>query len=66
MLANLVTRQATPTNSAMSATYVFPRVKGTSWFPGHMAKGLREATQQMKGCNCVIEVLDARISLIIL
>ena len=40
----------------------FPDVKGKSWFPGHMAKGFKEASIKMKNCHCIIEVHDARIS----
>ena len=36
-----------------------PRV---SWYPGHMAKGLREALRRVDKCDCVIEVHDARVS----
>lgn len=43
--------------------FVYPDVKGKTWFPGHMAKGLREATEILKDCDLAIEVHDARISI---
>ncbi|XP_043912730.1 mitochondrial ribosome-associated GTPase 1 isoform X2 [Protopterus annectens] len=33
-----------------------------SWFPGHMAKGLRKMKANLKNVDCIIEVHDARIS----
>lgn len=44
------------------ATFTYPDPKGKSWFPGHMAKGLREANDTLMQCHFVIEVHDARIS----
>ncbi|KAK7930801.1 hypothetical protein WMY93_007196 [Mugilogobius chulae] len=32
------------------------------WFPGHMAKGLKQMRASMKNVDCVIEIHDARIS----
>ncbi|KAK8385060.1 hypothetical protein O3P69_012092 [Scylla paramamosain] len=34
-----------------------------NWFPGHMAKGLTQMQQKLKGVDCVVEVHDARIPL---
>ncbi|XP_043912729.1 mitochondrial ribosome-associated GTPase 1 isoform X1 [Protopterus annectens] len=34
-----------------------------SWFPGHMAKGLRKMKANLKNVDCIIEVHDARIPL---
>ncbi|XP_073337997.1 mitochondrial ribosome-associated GTPase 1 [Pagrus major] len=31
------------------------------WFPGHMAKGLRQMKASLKSVDCVIEIHDARI-----
>lgn len=31
------------------------------WFPGHMAKGLRQMKANLKSVDCIIEVHDARI-----
>ena len=31
------------------------------WFPGHMAKARREATEKLKLVDAVIEMVDARI-----
>ena len=31
------------------------------WFPGHMAKARREATEKLKLVDVVIEMVDARI-----
>uniref|UniRef100_A0A8C3PKS3 Mitochondrial ribosome associated GTPase 1 n=1 Tax=Calidris pygmaea TaxID=425635 RepID=A0A8C3PKS3_9CHAR len=33
-----------------------------SWFPGHMAKGLRQMRASLRRADCLIEVRDARIS----
>ncbi|KAM6093106.1 mitochondrial ribosome-associated GTPase 1 isoform 2-T2 [Theristicus caerulescens] len=33
-----------------------------SWFPGHMAKGLRQMRSSLRRADCLIEVHDARIS----
>ncbi|XP_029134979.1 mitochondrial ribosome-associated GTPase 1 [Labrus bergylta] len=33
------------------------------WFPGHMAKGLRQMRASLKSVDCIIEVHDARIPL---
>ncbi|KAF1375782.1 hypothetical protein PFLUV_G00223750 [Perca fluviatilis] len=32
------------------------------WFPGHMAKGLKQMRASLKSVDCVIEIHDARIS----
>ncbi|XP_033881098.1 mitochondrial ribosome-associated GTPase 1 [Acipenser ruthenus] len=32
-----------------------------NWFPGHMAKGLRQMKASLKNVDCIIEVHDARI-----
>ncbi|XP_074010361.1 mitochondrial ribosome-associated GTPase 1 isoform X3 [Numenius arquata] len=34
-----------------------------SWFPGHMAKGLRQMRASLRRADCLIEVRDARIPL---
>ncbi|XP_075010140.1 mitochondrial ribosome-associated GTPase 1 isoform X3 [Calonectris borealis] len=34
-----------------------------SWFPGHMAKGLRQMRASLRRADCLIEVHDARIPL---
>ncbi|XP_047459934.1 mitochondrial ribosome-associated GTPase 1 [Mugil cephalus] len=31
------------------------------WFPGHMAKGLKQMRASLKGVDCIIEIHDARI-----
>ena len=36
-------------------------LSGYNWFPGHMAKGMREALNKAQRCHLVIEVHDARI-----
>jgi len=33
----------------------------THWFPGHMAKGMREMQRRLADCDCVVEVHDARL-----
>ncbi|XP_042674843.1 mitochondrial ribosome-associated GTPase 1 isoform X3 [Centrocercus urophasianus] len=35
----------------------------SSWFPGHMAKGLRQMRASLRRADCLVEVHDARISL---
>uniref|UniRef100_M4AH20 Mitochondrial GTPase 1 n=1 Tax=Xiphophorus maculatus TaxID=8083 RepID=M4AH20_XIPMA len=32
------------------------------WFPGHMAKGLKQMKANLKNVDCIIEIHDARIS----
>ncbi|KAJ8014033.1 hypothetical protein DPEC_G00036040 [Dallia pectoralis] len=32
------------------------------WFPGHMAKGLKQMRESVKNVDCILEVHDARIS----
>ena len=34
--------------------------KDIQWFPGHMAKALREISERIKVVDIVIEVVDAR------
>lgn len=34
-----------------------------NWFPGHMAKTRRQITEQLKLCDAVVEIVDARIPL---
>ncbi|XP_034408710.1 mitochondrial ribosome-associated GTPase 1 [Cyclopterus lumpus] len=31
------------------------------WFPGHMAKGLKQMRASLKGVDCIVEIHDARI-----
>lgn len=31
------------------------------WFPGHMAKGLKQMRANLKSVDCIIEIHDARI-----
>ncbi|XP_070530777.1 mitochondrial GTPase 1-like isoform X1 [Cardiocondyla obscurior] len=31
------------------------------WFPGHMAKGLKQMQQRLKSVDCILEVHDARV-----
>eukprot|EP00042_Codosiga_hollandica_P042421 m.388886 g.388886 ORF g.388886 m.388886 type:complete len:325 (-) comp56327_c0_seq4:49-1023(-) len=35
----------------------------THWYPGHMAKGLKEMQERIKDIDCILEVHDARIPL---
>ncbi|KAK1905883.1 Mitochondrial ribosome-associated GTPase 1 [Dissostichus eleginoides] len=35
------------------------------WFPGHMAKGLKQMRANLKSVDCIIEIHDARISFIV-
>ncbi|KAL7383502.1 hypothetical protein ABVT39_011898 [Epinephelus coioides] len=35
------------------------------WFPGHMAKGLKQMRASLKSVDCIIEIHDARISFIL-
>ena len=34
-----------------------------NWFPGHMAKGMREMEERIRDVDAIVEVLDARIPL---
>ena len=38
-------------------------LSGYNWFPGHMARGMRDALRKVQKCHLVIEVHDARIPL---
>lgn len=49
--------------SAFRQTYDFGGRDLRSWFPGHMAKGLRKMKANLKNVDCIIEVHDARIPL---
>uniref|UniRef100_A0A3P8NXE6 Mitochondrial ribosome-associated GTPase 1 n=1 Tax=Astatotilapia calliptera TaxID=8154 RepID=A0A3P8NXE6_ASTCA len=35
------------------------------WFPGHMAKGLKQMRANLKSVDCIIEIHDARISFLL-
>ncbi|XP_041425067.1 mitochondrial ribosome-associated GTPase 1 isoform X2 [Xenopus laevis] len=35
------------------------------WFPGHMAKGLKQMKTKLKNIDCIVEIHDARISFMI-
>jgi ribosome biogenesis GTPase A len=42
--------------------YPFPvHFNAINWYPGHMAKGLREMKQRMRNVDMILEVRDARI-----
>eukprot|EP00043_Microstomoeca_roanoka_P009191 m.87460 g.87460 ORF g.87460 m.87460 type:complete len:378 (-) comp14508_c2_seq3:92-1225(-) len=45
-------------------TFVHASKAATHWFPGHMAAGLRAMQQNLRRCDCVLEVHDARIPFI--
>lgn len=32
------------------------------WFPGHMAKGLKQMKANLRKVDCILEIHDARIS----
>ncbi|KAL1263089.1 hypothetical protein QQF64_005828 [Cirrhinus molitorella] len=32
------------------------------WFPGHMAKGLKQMRASLRKVDCILEIHDARIS----
>ncbi|XP_003389472.1 PREDICTED: mitochondrial ribosome-associated GTPase 1-like [Amphimedon queenslandica] len=38
-------------------------LSGYNWFPGHMARGMKDALRKVQKCHLVIEVHDARIPL---
>ena len=50
--------------SGFRSKFVFPDLSRVNWYPGHMAKGFREAVKRLNKCDCVIEVHDARVSTI--
>lgn len=43
------------------STFLYDRV--INWFPGHMAKGLRQISERLNSVDLVVEVRDARIPL---
>nr|XP_033799058.1 mitochondrial ribosome-associated GTPase 1 [Geotrypetes seraphini] len=44
-------------------TFHFGNREIAKWFPGHMAKGLKQMKANLKEVDCIIEVHDARIPL---
>ena len=42
-------------------TFTFPSREVTHYFPGHMAKGMKQMERKLKDIDCIIEVHDARI-----
>eukprot|EP00731_Ephydatia_muelleri_P018603 Em0011g643a len=40
--------------------FAFSNLACVNWFPGHMAKGMRDLGRKLRFCDCVIEVHDAR------
>jgi hypothetical protein len=44
----------------------WPSLIGINWFPGHMAKGMKQALKRAQQCDCIIEVHDARVSNIVI
>lgn len=56
------------TSSASPGTFLFRErfevpARAISWFPGHMAKGLRQIQERLTDVDILIEVRDARIPL---
>eukprot|EP00050_Salpingoeca_kvevrii_P006179 m.287868 g.287868 ORF g.287868 m.287868 type:complete len:292 (-) comp11860_c0_seq1:27-902(-) len=47
----------------MRSVFPAPPKRTIQWFPGHMARGLRDILRQTVACDGVIEVHDARIPL---
>ncbi|XP_049591693.1 mitochondrial ribosome-associated GTPase 1 [Syngnathus scovelli] len=43
------------------STFDFGGREVAHWFPGHMAKGLKQMRASLKGVDCIIEIHDARI-----
>lgn len=56
-MARLVTRHGI----LMREAFNMARTDTAHWFPGHMAKGLKQMQTKLKSVDCVIEVHDARI-----
>lgn len=46
----------------MASEYCFPSLPTANWFPGHMAKATRLLRNTVPGCDCIVEVHDARVS----
>ncbi|OMH80034.1 Mitochondrial GTPase 1 [Zancudomyces culisetae] len=40
---------------------VYQTTKRLNWFPGHMAKGLKQIKDNLNQVNLVVEVRDARV-----
>ncbi|XP_029465464.1 mitochondrial ribosome-associated GTPase 1 isoform X2 [Rhinatrema bivittatum] len=49
--------------STFRETFHFGEREIAKWFPGHMAKGLKQMKASLKNVDCIIEVHDARIPL---
>lgn len=46
---------------AFRQTFSWPKKDVVNWFPGHMAKGMKQMQKHLKNVDCIIEVHDARI-----
>ena len=61
----LLSAAAAPTSTApggyIRASFEYGSKQLTHWFPGHMAKGMREMQRRLNDCDCVLEVHDARL-----
>ncbi|KAJ0005139.1 hypothetical protein NQD34_011353 [Periophthalmus magnuspinnatus] len=49
-------------NGSFRSAFDFGGRDVAHWFPGHMAKGLKQMRANLKSVDCIIEIHDARIS----
>lgn len=49
------------TGSKFRSAFEFGSKQLTHWFPGHMAKGMREMQRRLGEVDCVLEIHDARL-----
>ncbi|XP_051474654.1 mitochondrial ribosome-associated GTPase 1 [Apus apus] len=54
---------AGPGPGGLRQRFDFGGREAASWFPGHMAKGLRRMRASLRSADCLVEVHDARIPL---
>ncbi|XP_064626778.1 mitochondrial ribosome-associated GTPase 1-like [Lineus longissimus] len=48
-------------NKTFREAFTFVNKNSTTWFPGHMHKGMMQLQAKLKDIDCIIEVHDARI-----
>ncbi|XP_066535203.1 mitochondrial ribosome-associated GTPase 1 [Hoplias malabaricus] len=48
-------------SSAFRTVFDFGQRETANWFPGHMAKGLKQMRASLRKVDCIIEIHDARI-----
>ncbi|XP_076069582.1 mitochondrial ribosome-associated GTPase 1 isoform X2 [Oratosquilla oratoria] len=60
---NIMANQVIRHGLMMRKHFLFGQQDVVNWFPGHMARGLKDMQKKLKDVDCIIEVHDARIPL---